>query len=69
MVDASKVSLVGLLAMSLEPGRQYVIRWLDDSTEYAVTFIKTDRGFFIFEWKKSSAYLVARPSAIAIRPA
>jgi hypothetical protein len=34
-----------------------------------VTYIKEDRGFFIFEWKESSAYLVARPSAVAIRPA
>ena len=55
--------------MTLEPGREYVIRWLDDPTEYLVTFIKIDRGFFLFEWKKDSAYLVARPSAIAIRPA
>jgi hypothetical protein len=69
LASSTKVSLVCVLAMTLEPGRRYVIRWLDDSTEYLVTFIKTDRGFFIFEWKKSSAYLVARPSAVAIRPA
>ena len=52
----------------MEPGRKYIIRWLDDPQEFEVTFIKLDRGFYIFEYKKSSAYLVARPDSVAIRP-
>lgn len=52
----------------MEPGRRYLVRWLDEPLELELTFIKIDRGFFVFMYKKATIYLVARPSSIAIRP-
>ena len=47
--------------------RKYIIRFLDDTEELEVIFLRSERGFYIFKSIIEGKIVVARPSSISVR--
>ena len=48
----------------MEPGNRVFIQWEPDDIVYDVTYVKTERGFFIFRGEDGTM-LVARKNALS----